>query len=179
MEFKEVLEILMSQDFSEKELKQLQAITDIRLGNFSARESKVNGSISDSYVGLFHDRLKVYLSRECDIDIPPIHIIKKVTKKTYNEMEKAASFLYGISESWNVDKSRTRNFAIGVFHLYCQLTVGYLRQTRVPISLKSVLQHTDKFQGLVDMAFPGYVESRMIKIIILGEKARESFGNSD
>ena len=179
MKFKELSEILMTEEFSEKELKQIQAIADVRLGNFSARQDALNeaqGTISDTYVLLFYDRLKTILESECDLHILPLHVIRKRQQKVYKEIEKATAFLYSVSERWNLDKSRTRNFAIGIFNLYCKLVIEYLRQIKVPISLKTSLQHTDKFVGLVDMAFPGYVESGMIKVVILGEKGREAFG---
>lgn len=176
MKFKELSEILMTEEFSEKELKQIQAIADIRLGNFSAEQAALSNTVSDTYVLMFYDRLKFLLARECDIHILPLHVIRKRQQKIYKEIEKAATFLYAISERWNPDKSRTRNFAIGVFHLYCKLVIRYLREVNVPISLKTSLQHTDKFIGLVDMSFPGYVESGMIKMVILGEKGREAIG---
>ena len=132
------------------------------------------GSASEIYISLFHDRLKNVLMQQCDIQILPILVIKKRQPKIYQDIKKVTSFLYIISERWNTDKSRTRNFTIGVFHLYCKLVVGYLRQNRVPVSLKTSLQHTEKFVGLVDLAFPGYVENGVIKIVILGEKGRRN-----
>ena len=173
MEYLKLKEVVLTGAFSDAQFKELKAICDIRLGNFSAKESAASGinkEISDTYPMLFHDRLKNTLKTDCDINILPYSKLKALQPKMYRQLSLVATELFAISERWNTDKGRTRNFAIGTFHLYAELTVQYLRDRNVPVSLKTMLQHVDKFPGMVDVAFPGYVESNCITMVILGPR---------
>lgn len=170
MEYPKLKEILMEQSFTDSQFKEVKAICDIRLGNFSAKEAEQKGfqkSESDTYPMLFHSQLANILEQECDIRILPYHKLKAVQPKVHRMLVNAAMELYAISERWVQDKSKTRKFAVGVFFLYSELVVGYLRDCRVPVSLRTTLQHVDKFEGMVDKAFPGYLSSGAISAVIL------------
>ena len=176
MKFQELSEVLMSGEFTEKELKQIKAMADIRLGNFSSKEAaskELNKNLSEtSHTNLFYDRLQNVLKTECKIATMPLSVLKKRLPKLHAKVVHAANSLYATAEEWNPDKTkiRSRNFAIGVFHLYCKLVVSYLQEIKVPVSLKTSLDHVDKFVGMVDNSFPGYVDAGMIHIVILREK---------
>lgn len=173
MEYAKLKEELMIGDYSSKQFTEIKAIADIRLGNFSAKESalnELNKNSSDTYAILLHGRLENVFRRECNMSILPYSKLKAIFPKAARNLRHVANTLFVLSERWNTDKARTRNFTIGVYHLYCKLVVSYLRDNRVPVSLKTSLQHIDKFEGLVDKAFPGYIENGMISVIVLGDK---------
>lgn len=173
MEYPKLKEIVMTGSFTDPQFKELKAICDIRLGNFSAKESalkEMDKNESDTYPLLFHGRLKNILQNECDLSILPYHKLKTISPKVHRDLCRVANELFATAERWNSDKARTRNFAIGIFHLYAELVVNYLKKSRVPVSLKTSLQHVDKFAGLVDDAFPGYVESGCISMVVLGPR---------
>jgi hypothetical protein len=47
------------------------------------------------------------------------------------------------------------------YRLYLALTKRYLARHEVPVTLKTLCQHADKFSSLVDASFPGYVSTRV------------------
>ena len=175
MNFAELKAFLMQADYTDKEFREVSAIAEIRLGNFSSREAALKevGNVGEEYVTLFYSQLRNYLESECAIATPPLSILRKSKPGVYRAAVLATNFLYGVSEDWNKDRIVQRNFVVGVFYLYAKLVVQYLRDVRVPVSVKTILQHTDKFIGLVDNSYPGYVMGGMIKMVILGPSKRE------
>lgn len=171
MEFDKLKIFLMQAAFSDKQWREVRAVADIRLGNFSRREAALKDLCEDQptvWTQLFYQRLRQYLQMECKINTAPLAVLKTTSAKQYKAVLSMADFLYATAADWNTDKRMQRNFVVGVYHLYCELTVQYLKKCSVPVSLKSVLQHADKFVGLVDESFPGYVASGTIRIVILG-----------
>lgn len=171
LEYQKLREALLQGAYTDAQFKEVKAISDIRLGNFSAQESasrEVNPEItSDTYAILFLGILANVLKLEADINLLPYSKLKSIQPKVHKQVVEVAYELFKISEQWNPDKARSRNFAIGVFHLYCKLVVAYLQKCHVPVSLKTCLQHVDKFPGMVDDAFPGYVKSGAIHMVIM------------
>lgn len=171
MEFDKLKIFLMEAEFSDKQFREIRAIADIRLGNFSAREANLKDLEGDGptlWAELFYKRLRNYLHTQCKISTTPLAVLKTTSVKQYKAVLSMSDFLYSVATDWNTDKKMQRNFVVGVYHLYCELTVQYLQKCGVPVSLKSVLQHADKFVGLVDASFPGYVAAGTIRIVILG-----------
>ncbi len=171
MDFVGTKAFLMQAEFTDKQFREIRAIADIRLGNFSAREANLKELSKDGpsiWAELFYSRVRKYLETECKISTAPLAVLKTTSPKNYQAVKAAALELYSVASDWNTDKTMQRNFVVGVYHLYIKLTVQYLRNCRVPISLKTALQHRDKFVGLVDESFPDYVRSGMIRIVILG-----------
>ena len=120
------------------------------------------------YTQLFYDQLRKYLETHCKISTMPLSVLRSTNPKLYTDVLNAATFLYAVAEDWNVDRILQRNFVVGVYFLYSKLTVSYLQDCTVPVSVKTVLQHTEKFVGLVDKAYPDYVKNDFIKLVILG-----------
>lgn len=171
MEFDELKTFLMQAQYTDKQLREIKAIADIRLGNFSSREASLRelgkGS-SMIYTQLFYDQLRKYLGDHCKISTMPLSVLRSTNPKLYKDVSTAATFLYSVAEDWNVDKIMQRNFVVGVYFLYDKLVVSYLQDCTIPVSVKTALQHTDKFVGLVDKAYPDYVKNGLIKMVILG-----------
>lgn len=176
MNFAELKSFLMQADYTDKEFREIRAIAEIRLGNFSSREAALKevGNVGEEYVTLFYSQLRNYLESDCGIATPPLSILRKSKPGVYRAIVLATNFLYGVSEDWNKDRIVQRNFVVGVYYLYAKLVVQYLREVRVPVSVKTILQHTDKFIGLVDNSYPGYVTGGLIKMVILGPSKENS-----
>jgi len=173
MDFIDTKNFLLGAGFDNKQWRELKAICEIRQGNYSAKASasqQAEIDVGDEYCRLFYDRLTDILLNHEKIGVAPLGVLKKMQPKQFAMVGKVAAFLYQLSCEWNPTKVRGRNFAIGVFHLYVKLTVEYLRECRVPVSAKAVLQHPDKFVGLVDKAFPSYVKHGLIHVVVLGDK---------
>lgn len=179
MVFEELKRFLMEAEYSDKQWREVRAIADIRMGNFSSREASLKdlGEVGQEYTNLLYAQLKNYLEVECKIAAPPLSILRKSKPSVYKAVVDAANFLYSVSEDWNTDGTLRRNFVVSVYYLYSKLVVKYLRDVRVPVSVKTALQHTDKFIGLVDQAYPDYVKNGMIKMVILGPSKANSFGS--
>ena len=174
MEYEKLKELILTESFTDKQFTELKTICDIRLGNFSARAGVVKEmevSISDTYPRLFHEMLSNALRVECSLAISPYHKLKPLLPKIHRQLVSCATDLFAMSEKWNPNKKNTRRFAIGIFHLYSDLVINYLRDCRVPVSLKTSLQHAEKFTGMVDKAFPNYIESGAIRMVILRAKS--------
>ncbi len=173
MNFGKLKQDLLNASFEDKQWRELKAICDIRQGNYSAKqgaETEVKAFLSKDYTDLFYDRLTNILLNECKVAVAPLGVLRRMQPKQYKLVKQAAVDLYVIACEWNPTKVRGRNFAIGIFHLYVKLVVEYLRDCKVPLSVKTCLQHTDKFVGLVDRAFPGYVAGGLIHIVVLGDR---------
>lgn len=171
MEFDKLKTFLMESTFTDKQFREIKAIADIKLGNFSSREASLKELEQGSslvYTQAFYNQLRDYLQTHCKISTTPLSILKTTTPKTFNDVVAAANFLYAVADEWNTDRTMQRNFVVGVYYLYIKLAVSYLRECKVPVAVKTVLQHTDKFVGLVDNSWPGYIESGIVKVIILG-----------
>jgi len=180
MTFDELKQFLMEAEYTDKQWREVRAIGDIRMGSFSSKEASLKdlGEVGQEYTNLLYDQLKNYLATQCKIAAPPLSILRKSKPTVYKAVVDAANFLYAISEEWNPDHVLRRNFVVSVYYLYSKLVVQYLRDCRVPVSVKTALQHTDKFVGLVDKAYPDYVKNGMIKMVILGPSKANQLGYS-
>jgi hypothetical protein len=173
MDFKQLQEFLMSEEFTDKELDKLNAIIGIRRGKAAVSEAvgKLGKNPPDAYVDLFYSRLANVLTQEISLRVSPPNVLRNTSPKIYRMMTAASAQLYSISQDWNPSGVRGRNFTIGVYHLYCRLVVEYLRKNNIPVALKTCLQHTDKFLGMVDDSFPGYIKAGTIRLVI-GEQTQ-------
>lgn len=176
MEYGEIKGFLMEAEFGMKQWQELKAICEIRMGNYSAQQAAKNQdkvAVSDQYTVLLYDRVVDIFQHE-KISVAPYSVLKSVDAKTAKAVNTTATKLYQLACKWNSSKARQRNFTVGVFHMFVKLTISYLRDCRVPVSVKTVFQNADKFEGLVDRAFPGYVQAGLMNLAILGETALDS-----
>jgi len=173
MDFDKLKAELLDINLTDVQWRELKAICDIRQGNYSAKaaaQTENTAFLSKDYTDLFYDRLTDVLLHQTKVGVAPLHVLRKAQPAQAKQAVRVANDLYAIACEWNPNKVRGRNFAIGVFHLYVKLTVQYLQDCKIPVSAKACLQHVDKFVGLVDRAYPGYVKSGLIHIVVLGEK---------
>lgn len=174
MNFEELKAMLLDATYTDKQWRELKAIADIRMGNYSAKAAaeQTTLNLGKDYTQLFYSRLENILTNDYQIKMMPFNVVKSTQRSQYKNIEKCAAELYEIACEWNPSKIRNRNFTIGVYHLYSKLVPAYLKDCKVPVSAKACLQHVDKFVGLVDRAFPGYVAGGLIGIVILGSNDR-------
>jgi len=173
MDFVETKTQLLEASFDSKQWRELQAICEIQQGNYSAKatgQQMTEVDVGDEYMRLFYGRLLDILLHQEKTAAAPLGVLRKAAPKQYALVKKCAATLYQTSCEWNPTRTRGRNFTVGVFHMYVKLTISYLKDCGVPVSAKAVLQHLDKFVGLVDKAYPGYVKSGLIHVVILGDK---------
>lgn len=165
---------LLESGFTDKEFRELKAICDVRLGNFSDRASVLSelGSKSKSteaYTVAFYNQIKIHLELRCKIPAVPLSLLRKTSPRVYSDVVKCASALFTIAQDWNPsERQLRRNFVAGVYHLYARLIVDYLQRVKVPVSVKTVVQHADKFVGIVDQAYPGYITGGAINMVVVG-----------
>lgn len=173
MEFQQLKSYLMGEaSFAEREWKELSAICEIRQGHYSSKMTAVSAEkvdVGDEHVRLFYERLKVFLLGHNKCSVAPLNVLMKSQPAQFRKVKKISASLYETAAKWNTEGRNHRNFCIGVYHLYVQLVVEYLQECKVPVSMKTVLQHSDKFEGLVDRAYPGYIKGDLMPLIIFGE----------
>lgn len=171
--FDELKRALMEASFTAKQWKELSALCEIRQGNFTAKqtvESQHDFDPGTEHVRLFYERLKTYLLDKKLCSVAPLNVLQQSQPQQYSQVKKLAGQLAECASEWNTDNTRQRNFSIGIYHLYVQLVVEYLQGARVPISVKAVLQHGDKFAGLVDRAYPDYIKAGLMPLIVFGNQ---------
>ncbi len=172
MTFDELKKFLMEAEYTDSQFKELKAITEIQLGNFSAQQEPAKEKeMLPVYTEAFYNQLRQYLEMKCHINTPPIRILKGRQPKVYANVVKCANALYVVAEDWNTARTMRRAYVTAVYHLYIKLAIQYLKDSKVPVSATTLVQHSDKFVGLADQAYPGYVDGGMMNVILLGRKA--------
>ncbi len=168
MNFTEIKKQLMTMELSTVQLKEIKAVADIRLGNFSAREGalKYLGEIPSDYADLFYRQIQSIFSNDLKISLPALAITRKQFPTNGKMVNKVAAEIYAVAVDWNTERTVKKTYVVSVFNLYARLVIAYLQECKVPTSLKTVLQHSDKFIGLVERAFPGYVEAGLISVVL-------------
>lgn len=50
--------------------------------------------------------------------------------------------------------------------LFAKLVISYLIEQKLPVSIVTILSHHEKFPGLIEIQFPGYIESGLVQEIL-------------
>ena len=175
MTFEELKNEMLLAEFKDSEFKQLRAICDIRLGNTTGVNLTALDRKLPAYTQTFYDQLSQLL-RPLRIHTPPLAVLKKTKPKAYADTVSCANVLFAVAEDWNQASTMRRPFVTGVYRLYCKLVIDYLKYLKIPVSITTAVKHSDKFVGLVDNAYPGYVEGGMVNMLLLGPGRTDSFG---
>lgn len=73
--------------------------------------------------------------------------------------------LHAIAEGEGLKVTKTDR--LRWYRLYSRLVGGYLVDCRVPVTIKTLCQNSDKFGGLIDKEFPDYLINAMLIRMVL------------
>lgn len=150
-------------NMSQKELKELKAKVTFLLENKPVEV----GIKQEGYVQLFLDVLDTSLQRRLLKKVPPLVVLRASTKyrSILSKLYKAVSCLNDWSES-ALNRRLNRPEKLTMYSLASELTCDYLNRIGVPINLKTIINCYERFPSLIQSAFPGYIESGLLHIIL-------------
>lgn len=169
--FSEVKRLVVNAPFTEIELKELKTIVDIRLGNIHPSE-RLDPSEIPSRASLFYSELTKFLRYNHKIEIIPLEVCKKRNMRIYNDVVAVEESIFSYATD-NMPNKLTRRQLMGFYRLYCSLISKYVIQCKIPVAAQTILQHKDKFPGLIDRAFPRYAECGILHIAIAGKMPKK------
>jgi len=112
---------------------------------------------------LFYSILTGFLKVMVVVSTPPYTIFKKnIAHKKFSEC--VISINLYISQTLGDNVKRVQKMQ--VYRLFCELITNELKELKVVVCLKSIIGIYDRFPGLVEKHFPGYIESNLFHIIL-------------
>lgn len=96
--------------------------------------------------------------------VSPYHVVKK--GKLVVELRRAVDHIDLLLNEWLAPQRAQTVERFAFYKLFARLTFDWLRRANVPPSPTSLCRNADKFAGLVDNAFPGYVQAGQARLIV-------------
>ena len=114
---------------------------------------------------LFFSTLCEEVTMFSSFENPPLVVFKGRDKKSYGKVIESVSMIQTWANAVDADV-QTRLKKRNLYAMLAMLVSSYLNDIGVPITLKTLLNSFHKFPSLVDKAFPGYVESGLIHMVL-------------
>jgi len=143
----------------------LRELDDIILNAKVWREKKITGPNSvDIIEQLLYETLIEQLSIKLSEKFLTFFVFKAARPSDYSLIVETANW----SESWikvsfpdsrKVDRRR-------LFALMCELVIDSVEQSPAPLGLTSVLKQFKNISGYIENAYPGYLQSGLISLIL-------------
>lgn len=102
--------------------------------------------------------------------IQPFYILRTKNRKLFNELKDVMDMLLEFAQENNLSEKKELFI---LFQLYSDLICEYLQEIGVPIHLKTVVQSSEQFPGLLNKAYPGYLKSGLLKFLIQAKLSKE------
>lgn len=131
-------------------------------------------SVESNEIIIFYETLCEEVKLYTGIEGMPLHSFKRSNRKGYNKLCEMVTLM----EAWaaNVDADvKTRLKKRNFYATMAMLVSSFLDDLNVPISVKTLLNSFEKFPGLIDKAFPGYVRSGLIRTIFNRSRGKDKF----
>lgn len=155
-------------ELSANELKEIILLAEF----FKERKGAELLNITDE---LFYASLTEELARRLHTSFAPLPILKKNSLKTFNKfLQVSGDFNIWIDRVFR-DTTVTRLQRRRLYIIAIEIVVDNVENSKVPLSLTSSLNFFVNFPGLFDKAFPGYIESNMLGMLL----EMGFFSNSD
>lgn len=118
---------------------------------------------------LLYESMKVVLSNKLRTTYKPLPLWLRSFPQTFRLLRKRATLIEEFIEI-NFKKKLTRSQKNKLYLIFCNVVANRIELTRVPLSLTSMLSFLNNLPGLVDKAFPGYIQSGMMDALIQFEE---------
>lgn len=155
-------------ELSANELKEVILLAEF----FKERKGAAALDINDE---LLYTTLTEELSRRLSTSFSPLPILKRNSPKLFNKFIQIAgdynAWIDRVFKDTTVTRLQRRRLAIIVI----EVVVENIENSKVPLSLTSTLNFFANFPGLFNKAFPGYIESGMLGMML----ETGFFSNSD
>lgn len=166
---------LMTGEFNKDQLRQLEAIVAGRLGSTTRRDAESSRSREQEIsrdLELFYRAIADELWESVSVQLPPIHVLRERTPKTFNLIKSVGEEIVEWLEKQSRDPVNVKK-RTWLYWTYAQLVVSHLLDERpdVPVTLRTVLHQHESFPSLFDRAFPGYVGAARVDMLVGGSRA--------
>lgn len=118
---------------------------------------------------LLYESLKSVLSRKLNTRFDKIQFWIKKHPRLFGILRKRSDLIEAFIED-NFKKDISKIEKNRLYIIFINVVADRIELTRVPLSLTSTLSFLNNLPGLVDKAFPGYIQSGMLDALI---QARE------
>ena len=151
-------------DMSEEELREEKGKIDYFLSN------KTAGNRIDSNLDIFYNSLIDYFNDSLSTNIVPLISIRNRTNKTlYNSIKRMQHLI----DKWTdtiLKRDIKRTERIKIYKLVFELIGQFILDNNKVLSLTSIILYQNMFPGVIERAFPGYIKSGMIDLILNAKK---------
>jgi hypothetical protein len=147
------------------ELKQVMAAAQVI---HDAKHARQSTETQESRAATeIHAAMDLAFTTRLGTGVAPLHVIKKGAS--------SALFTAAVQRIENMVKRSTMPESIAsgpdriaLYRTIVELMIEDLQRINVPVSLKTVLQvSVPQLEGIVDRAFPGYAQSRLLGILVV------------
>lgn len=109
------------------------------------------------------------LNNNFNNNYPPLQILKNSKSKLYKKIDTTFNMLNSLitqilvlhNKKTKISILPNKKFNILMYGLYIDIISKWLDDLEIPISLKTVINNSDKFQSLLNKEFPGYIKAGM------------------
>lgn len=162
MNIKTIEENLKS--LSLEELQSLKVKIDFQI-SLKATFRRTGESKQTVLVNLLYNELSQTILRKYSVKTIPWNVLKNKQPKQFKDLVNATLWL----DEWFtrvLKRAPTRLESIKLFSLFSELTISWIEKIpNTPVTMKIIIQNTDKFPGLIDRAFPDYLEAGILNIL--------------
>lgn len=152
------------ENLSEKELRSLSEKISLLIElKFKKENPEVEKSASD--IELFYCIIIEALFKRTGQKYPDLPILKQKIKTQYKLVKEA--YIYTNTYICNLLKTKKvhNDILLKISEYYALLSIKYLEENSIPISLQTVLSIKTLFPSLFEAQFPDYIESGFADII--------------
>lgn len=120
-------------------------------------EKVTESSKVGKYENLLYDNIAQLLSSKYQINLPPFKLFSN--SNNHAQFSKVSLSLNEYLSSLITDRAIRLEERSMFYHLYAKLVTDDLEDIGAPVSVKSIVNGFERFPGLLDRAFPGYIRN--------------------
>lgn len=149
-------------------MKLFKKLSDVKSGKQQSLNNEHAGM--NRLDSLFHTNLTKYLLAATGKRPLQLEMLKSTNHSLFMQIVNVRETLDGHLEHW-VSKKHRKNSQSKFYVLYCEVIGEYIiNNTEAPLSLKTMVNMIDSFPGILDRAFPGYVNSGLLHLVFKDKK---------
>lgn len=157
---------------NDDEIKQIQGLLKIKLGGVVNTEEKTETEtdyIPESF--LFYSCIQKQFNYILKVRLAPLTVLTKKDKKLINEVYVyLLNYLDELLKGKKLNKGDLKKIRSAFFSMYVVTVINGISRNRkpIPVTLRTVLQWHNQFPGLLDIAYPGYIQNgQLINLVLL------------
>ena len=156
------------QTLSQNELHKVKATVDFLLTK--SPEEKGAPDHRDTYESLLYSALSSEFNNSLKMDMAPYLVFKK-TNPLSTKFKALSKWLDEYLEKLLDTKIVSRRERMKFYTMYVKMTMKILSERKIPVSIKTVIEHQKQFPDTLDRNFPGYARSGLFRLVFNNKKA--------